>query len=145
MRMNPTIVKLDEMRVAGLKIRTTNQEESAGNGKIGGLWQQYYRDGYPDNTPHRKEPGVVLGVYSQYESDETGAYSLLVGMEVEKGSEAPEGLTVMTLPAATYAVFTTRSGPVAEVVIEAWGQIWEWSRQMGNKRTFIADFERYDG
>lgn len=142
--MNPTIVKLDEKQIAGLQIRTTNQEESAGAGKIGDLWQRYYQGGYPERTPNRKEPGAVLGVYSEYESDENGAYTLLVGVEIESDSKVPDDMALVTLPEATYAVFTTRMGPAAEVVTEAWGQIWEWSRQPGNKRTFSGDFERYD-
>lgn len=143
--MKPTIVQLNEMQVAGLQIRTSNEAERQGKGEIGELWQRYYREGHHAQTPHQTEPGFVLGVYSNYESDETGSYSLLVGVEVEKGRSEPEGLTVVTIPAATYAVFTTRKGPVVEVVQEAWGQIWDWSKKTGNKRTFSADFERYDG
>lgn len=143
--MNPTIVKLDEMRVAGLQIRTTNEAECGPNPKIGELWQRYYQLEYPFKTPHQKEPGVVLGVYCDYEGDETGEYSLLVGTEVAKEGELPGELTVKTLPASTYAVFTTRVGPMVEVVMEAWAKVWEWSQQPGNKRTFTGDFERYDG
>lgn len=143
--MNPTIVKLDEMRVAGLQIRTTNAAECGPNPKIGELWKRYYQDEHPFKTPHQKEPGVVLGVYSDYDSDETGEYSLLVGTEVEKDGELPAELTVKTLPASTYAVFTTRVGPMVEVVMEAWAHVWEWSQQLENKRTFTGDFERYDG
>ena len=50
-------------------------------------------------------------------------------------------MTTLTIPAATYAVFT-RKGPVAEVVCEAWEYIWQWSKE--NKRAFTTDFELYD-
>ncbi|MGG1659804.1 GyrI-like domain-containing protein [Brevibacillus sp. NRS-1366] len=143
--LTPTIVKVDEKRIAGLQIRTTNEAEFGPNAKIGALWQRYYTEGYPSSTPQQTDPGVVYGIYSEYEIDETGAYSLLVGVEVEKEASIPAELTVTTVPAATYAVFTTRVGPLVEVVTEAWAKIWEWSKQPGNKRTFIADFERYDG
>ncbi|MED4570009.1 GyrI-like domain-containing protein [Brevibacillus agri] len=143
--MNPTTVQLGEMRVAGLKIRTTNEAECGANGKIGPLWHRYYEQGYPARTPGQKEPGVVYGVYSDYASDEQGAYSLLVGVEVEAGGELPAELTVKTIPAATYAVFTTRVGPMVEIIQEAWARIWAWSQESGVKRTFVADFERYDG
>ena len=143
--MNHTIVKLDEKRIAGLKIITTNEAECGPNAKIGALWQRYYADGFPSSIPHQTEPGVIYGIYSDYESDETGSYSLLIGAEVEKAGELPTELSVTTIPPATYAVFTTRVGPIIEVVQEAWAHIWEWSKQPGNKRTFIADFERYDG
>ncbi|WP_432777052.1 GyrI-like domain-containing protein [Brevibacillus gelatini] len=142
--MNPTIVRLGEMRVAGLQIRTTNEAERGANGKIGPLWHRYYEQGYLERTPGKKQPGVVYGVYSDYESDEQGEFSLLVGVEVEAGAQLPAELTVKTIPAATYAVFTTRVGPIVEVIQEAWAHIWAWSRESGVKRTFVADFERYD-
>ncbi|MDF2682212.1 MAG: yobU [Brevibacillus sp.] len=143
--MKPTFVKLDEMCIAGIGIRTTNQQQSEGNGSIGELWQRYYMEGIQDRTPDRLDPDVVLGVYSEYESDEKGAYNLLIGAAVQPGSDVPQGLTVLSIPAGTYAVFTTRRGPLVEVVVEAWSHVWEWSHQSGNKRTFTADFERYDG
>ncbi|MED4783045.1 GyrI-like domain-containing protein [Brevibacillus choshinensis] len=142
--MNPTFVKLDEMCIAGIGIRTTNQQQSEGNGSIGELWQRYYTEGIQDRTPDRLDPDVVLGVYSEYESNENGAYNLLIGSAVQPGSDVPQGLTVLSVPAGTYAVFTTRRGPLVEVVVEAWNHVWQWSHQTGNKRTFTADFERYD-
>lgn len=143
--MNPKIVKLGHMRVAGLQIRTTNEAECGPNAKIGALWNRYYQEGYPASTPGQKDPAVVFGVYADYESDENGAYSLLVGKEVEAEAPLPAELTVKEIPASTYAVFTTRVGPTVEVITEAWKHIWEWSQQPGVTRTFAADFELYDG
>ena len=59
-------------------------------------------------------------------------------MPVSSLEDVPENMTTLTIPAATYAVFTTRKGPVAEVVCEAWEYIWKWSK--GNKRAFTIDF-----
>ena len=58
-------------------------------------------------------------------------------MPVSSLEDVPENMTTLTIPAATYAVFTTRKGPVAEVVCEAWEYIWKWSK--GNKRAFTID------
>ncbi len=63
-------------------------------------------------------------------------------MPVSSLEDVPENMTTLTIPAATYAVFTTRKGPVAEVVCEAWEYIWKWSKE--NKRAFTIDFELYD-
>ncbi|QRG70061.1 GyrI-like domain-containing protein [Brevibacillus choshinensis] len=140
----PTFIELGEMKVAGIGIRTTNQQQSDGNNAIGELWQRYYQDGIQDRTPDRLDPDVVVGVYSGYESDENGAYDLLIGSAVPPETDLPQELSVVTIPAGTYAVFTSRRGPLVDVVVEAWGHVWEWTRQSGNKRTFTADFERYD-
>ena len=80
--------------------------------------------------------------YSNYESDETGTYTFTIGTTVSSLEDVPENMTTLTIPAATYAVFTTRKGPVAEVVCEAWEYIWQWSKE--NKRAFTTDFELYD-
>ena len=63
-------------------------------------------------------------------------------MPVSSLEDVPETMTTLIIPAATYAVFRTRKGPVAEVVCEAWEYIWKWSKE--NKRTFTIDFELYD-
>ena len=50
----------------------------------------------------------TLAFYSNYESDETGTYTFTIGMPVSSLKEVPENMTTLTIPAATYAVFTTR-------------------------------------
>ncbi len=84
----------------------------------------------------------TFAFYSNYESDETGTYKYTIGMPVSSLEDVPANMTTLTIPAATYAVFTTRKGPVAEVVCEAWDYIWKWSKE--NKRAFTIDFELYD-
>lgn len=81
-------------------------------------------------------------MYSDYESDETGTYKYTIGMPVSSLETTPENMTSLTIPASTYAVFTTRKGPVSEVVYETWQDIWNWSKE--NKRAFTTDFELYD-
>ena len=73
---------------------------------------------HPKSTNERN-----IRFYSNYESDETGTYQFTIGMPVSSLEDVPENMTTLTIPAATYAVFTTRKGPVAEVVCEAWEYI----------------------
>ncbi|CKE40391.1 DNA gyrase inhibitor [Streptococcus pneumoniae] len=89
-----------------------------------------------------KKTKATFAFYSNYESDETGTYTFTIGTPVSSLEDVPENMTTLTIPAATYAVFTTRKGPVAEVVCEAWEYIWQWSKE--NKRAFTTDFELYD-
>lgn len=140
--MQPKFVELPAKHVAGIDIRTTNQD---GMEAIAEMWNTYYSSEYPQRTPGKIHPSVSLGVYSDYESNETGAYTLMAGTEIASPDlELPEGMKVQTLPAAKYAVFTSRKGPLAEVVTEVWARIWEWSHEPGNKRAFTRDFEWYD-
>lgn len=65
-----------------------------------------------------------------------------MGHEVDPHEALPEELNSVELPPATYAVFTSRKGPMGEVLSEAWGAVWAWNNQ--GMRTFTGDFELYD-
>lgn len=105
--MKPVFVTKDEMHIAGIGIRTSNRK---GTEAIGELWQRFYREGILDRIIGRLHENIVYGVYSRYESDENGEYDLLIGSEIQNGSDVPQGITLLTIPAATYAVFTSRRG-----------------------------------
>ncbi|WP_307219792.1 zinc ribbon domain-containing protein [Paenibacillus tundrae] len=130
-------VTLPAKRLAGVSARTTNAIEISGKGCIQGLWNQYFPS---DQLP---APEVArYGCYSDYTDGITGEYTILVGHEVTFDEVLLEGMDSVDLPPATYAVFTSRRGPMAEVVGEAWGAVWAWADQ--HKRTFTGDFELYD-
>lgn len=80
----------------------------------------------------------VIGLYSDYEKDENGAYLFTAGQLVDQrlAQDAKE------IPGSTYARFQTRKGPIEEVVFETWRQIWSWDQRY--LRTYTGDFEWYD-
>lgn len=130
-------VTLPGKRLAGISARTTNAIEISGKGCIQGLWNNYFA------SEHLPAPEVArYGCYTDYTDGITGEYTILVGHEVSPNESLPEGLDDILLPPATYAVFTSRKGPMAEVVGEAWGAVWTWDKQ--SDRTFTGDFELYD-
>ncbi|PEW71832.1 AraC family transcriptional regulator [Bacillus cereus] len=137
----PIIVKKEAFQAIGVSITTTNEIEASTEGKIPGLWNQYFQEQMMHHIPNQQTK-ETFAFYSNYESDETGTYQFTIGMPVSSLEGVPENMTTLTIPAATYAVFTTRKGPVAEVVCEAWEYIWKWSKE--NKRAFTTDFELYN-
>lgn len=137
----PIIVKKEAFQAIGVSVTTTNEKEASTEGKIPELWNRYFQEQMMHHIPNQQTK-ETLAFYSNYESDETGTYTFTIGMPVSSLKEVPENMTTLTIPAATYAVFTTRKGPVAEVVCEAWEYIWKWSKE--NKRAFTTDFELYD-
>jgi len=88
--------------------------------------------------PNRAD-GNILALYTDYESDEHGVYAFVLGARVTSTREVPPGMVAKRLPAADYAVLTSRTGPVWDVVPELWRQIWTDVKG----RTFQADFEVY--
>ncbi|MGG3883495.1 GyrI-like domain-containing protein [Brevibacillus panacihumi] len=132
---------LDSFVFMGKSARTTNEAEMKGEGVIPAMWGHFYRDQVLASIPV-KEHAPALALYTNYESDETGAYTFAIGAEVGPIEEAPAGLDTYAVPASEYVVFTTRKGIITEIVPETWQYIWEWSKT--NKRAFVADFELYD-
>ncbi len=137
----PILVKKEAFQAIGISITTTNEKEASTEGKIPGLWNRYFQEQIMQHIPNQQTK-KTFAFYSNYESDETGTYTFTIGMPVSSLEDVPENRTTLTIPAATYAVFTTRKGPVAEIVCEAWEYIWKWSKE--NKRAFTIDFELYD-
>ncbi|WP_440116106.1 zinc ribbon domain-containing protein [Paenibacillus sp. QZ-Y1] len=130
-------VTLPGKRLAGISARTTNAMEISGKGCIQGLWNSYFA------SDHLPAPEAVrYGCYTDYTDGINGEYTILVGHEVSPNESLPAGIHSVELPPATYAVFTSRKGPMAEVVGEAWGVVWAWNNQ--SDRTFTGDFELYD-
>lgn len=135
-----------EMKIAGMQVRTSNAQEASEAGKIPGLWQQYMQQSVGERTPGKVNPVVTIALYTDYESDVNGEYTLVIGAEVENPDAVSqvEGLTLHTVPAAKYLVFTTEKGPFGEVVIAAWQRIWAYFEQSEVKRAYTGDFEWYD-
>ncbi|PHG63170.1 GyrI-like domain-containing protein [Bacillus toyonensis] len=137
----PIIVKKEAFQAIGVSLTTTNEKEASTEGKIPGLWNKYFQEQMMHHIPNQQTK-ETFAFYSNYKSDETGTYKFTIGMPVSSLKDVPENMTTLTIPTATYAVFTSRKGPVSEVVCEAWEYIWQWSQE--NKRAFTTDFELYD-
>lgn len=142
--MNTYTVQQPEITLTGVSVRTTNAEEMGPNGRLSKLWETYFQSNMSEqkgiNNSH-----LIYALYTDYESDATGAYTVVIGHEV--GDES--GITDMNYdravaPASKYLVFTTKKGPVYEVVAQAWGNIWAYFKESVEARTFTGDFELYD-
>lgn len=135
-----------EIKLIGLKVRTNNQNEfNAATAQIGPSVAKYFQEGWVDKIPHRKNPGVTICAYTEYESDYTGDYTFYIGEEVTSQSPISEGLSALLIPAQHYIKFTTEPGPIPHVEIEAWQKIWAMSpEELGGIRSYKTDFVVYD-
>jgi predicted transcriptional regulator YdeE len=129
--------------VIGIAARTTNIDEAGPNGVIPRMWQRLFSQNLLDQIPDKTDAGI-LAVYTEYASDEKGAYTYLLGAKVKPGTVAPEGMRSVHIPAGPYVVFQTARGPVQKVIPAAWQVIWSAFPQDGPAhRSFQADFELY--
>lgn len=135
------VIRHREFRFLGMSAVTSNQAELKGEGVIPSLWTHFYANNVLEHIPNKINSSIIA-LYTKYESDETGPYTIAIGTEIIEGKPVPSGLEEWVVPESNYVVFTTRIGPVQEVVVETWQEIWEWSKY--NERAFQADFELYD-
>jgi predicted transcriptional regulator YdeE len=141
--MEPRRVFRGETRVVGLTVRTTNgAERDPARARIPALWERVLREGVRDQVPSAK-PGFAAA-YSEYESDDAGAYTLVVGAETEEGGAPPPGLGSVVLPGASCLVFEAR-GPMPQALIETWIAIGTRFREGDGERTYAGDLERHLG
>jgi predicted transcriptional regulator YdeE len=136
-----SITELTGFEFIGKVADTKNDDEMKGEGIIPKIWEDFYNHQLLEKIPQKKN-SAMIAIYTNYESDETGKYTYGLGAEVINNARAPEGMEKFTIPELKYVIFTTRKGPVQDVLFEAWRSIWEWSKT--NKRAFLFDFELYD-
>ena len=141
--MKKELANKAEIKVIGLTARTNNKNEMNPQlAKIGELAGRFWSQNIASRIPNRKNPGVTLSVYTDYDSNEQGDYTYFIGEEVDSFENMPSDLQKLTIPAAKYQKFTTPSGKMPEVVINAWQEIWKMTaNDFGGKRAYQADFE----
>jgi len=133
--MNYEIVNLQKKTVVGLTIRTKNSDPNMTK-DIGGLWEKFYSQGIFASIPNKSNANAI-GLYTNYESDATGAYDLTVCCEVDSQERLPANLDVITIPAGKYAKFVVYGG--MQAVGAFWSELW----QMKLNRKYGCDFEEY--
>ena len=128
--------------VVGIATRTTNSAEGdPATASIGQLWERFSTDGVASHIPDRVDPSTILGVYTDYDSDHTGAYTLVVGFEVKSLNNVPAGLQSVAIPAADYKIFPV-NGPLPDALIAKWVEIWSHFDDPANgRRAYSSDLE----
>lgn len=132
--MEYKVIELEEKLVSGIKVRTNNFSENIYE-VISGLWEKFYSETY--NKIENKVNGRSLGIYTEYENDEKGDYTMMTACEISS-SDKNNDIIIKKIPAGKYAVFTIR-GDVRTEVGKFWEQLWK----MKLDRTFICDYEEY--
>ena len=133
------LVELPSKRFAGLRTRASNNPDDGAVGQsIQDMWTQFWND------HHSIVKGNVYGVYTNYESDHTGAYDVYASTEVPVDTELPDGLFEISSPSGRYLKFHNK-GTMPKVVQDTWQQIWDYfdAPDAPYKRAFEVDFEEY--
>jgi predicted transcriptional regulator YdeE len=141
--MDPTAVATSAFLVVGLRTRTTNRIEAVSEmARIPVLWRKFFADNVSDSIPARiPDSADIVAVYSDYESDHRGQYSLIVGHRVSSLDHIPKGMGGLLVRQGRYLRFPVE-GPLPSALIEAWDairQFFDLSHEY--ERAYITDFE----
>jgi predicted transcriptional regulator YdeE len=144
--MNKTTTILDDIKLVGFSVRTSNAKEmNPQSAQIGIIMQKFFSSDRRGKIFGRKSPNIAFAVYTNYESDEHGDYTYFLGEEVREFKEIPQGFEALTIPTQNYVKFTSSPGKMPDVCINMWQSIWKMSAaDLGGKRSYSADFEIYD-
>lgn len=145
--MKQTILTLPKIKLVGLSVRTSYQQEcDKANGVIFPCVMRYFHEALSKKIPHRKNPGTTFCAYTDYDSDYKGAYTYFIGEEVASFDILlPKGFSLLSTPQQQYAKFTTSPAPMPNVITDAWNEIWKMHpTDLGGQRSYQTDFEVYD-
>lgn len=145
--MQKTITELSEIKLLGISCRTSNTSEmNISTAKMAPTIQKYCQQASGKKIPNRKNPGTTYCVYTDYESDFIGDYTYFIGEEVNFVDHSLiKQFSAITIPAQSYAKFTSKPGTMPGVCIDMWQNIWKMeSKELGGQRAYLADFEVYD-
>ena len=129
-------VSLPEFYIAGITIRTSNQNGQSQQ-DIGALWARFMGEGLIQKIAGRLSDDIY-SVYTDYESDHNGAYTVVLGCRVDASHTQPPDFTCITIPPGKYEVNTVE-GEMPASIMKAWQQIWDKT----TNRKYTADFEVY--
>lgn len=134
------IVEIDCFKVSGLLVRTKNELEMVpGEGKIAPLWNQFFTS----LVPRFNDNSVVYGVYSNYETDDSGEFDVIAG---SNSLTDYAGTQDIEIDKGKYLLFESE-GEMPKAVIDLWIDIWNFFKDPDCKyvREFRTDFEKYIG
>jgi predicted transcriptional regulator YdeE len=129
--------QMESFNVIGIKIRTTNKEMQAAK-DIPALWDKFMSENIIEKIPN-KEADEIYAIYTNYESDYTEAYDMIIGCRTYSLDEVPSNMYALEIPASLYSEFTAKGKLNDNIVYNKWLEIWNTDLN----RAYKADFEIY--
>lgn len=128
---------LDGFFVAGISVRTTNQN-SQSEKDIAGLWDKFMSEDVMAQIAGRVSDEIYC-LYTNYETDHTGPYTAVLGCRVNSPEMVADNFATIAIPKGYYHVYHL-SGEFPENVGKAWQHIWK----SAGSRCYTVDFDLYN-
>lgn len=128
---------MEVLKIIGISVRTTNKNNQAQT-DINNLWNTWYANNIATRIPN-KVSETLFNLYTDYESDENGYYTAILGYEVTSLDSIPKGLVGKHIPKLNYKVFVSE-GKLPDCVLKTWKTIWD----LKFDRSYQTDFDVYE-
>ncbi|WP_299801353.1 effector binding domain-containing protein [uncultured Maribacter sp.] len=130
--MNNQIIQ--KFNVIGISVRTTNENGQSAK-DIEALWVKFWGEEIQKQIPNKVNDDIYA-VYTDYETDFNGPYTLIIGLPVSSLGNIPEDFVCITIERDMYEKFVSK-GKMPEAVLATWMEIWQ---NIDLKRTYNNDF-----
>ncbi len=135
---------IQKFHVIGISIRTTNENGQSAK-DIETIWGKFWEEKIQEQIPNKVNDDIYA-IYTDYETDFTGPYTVIIGLPVTSLETIPEGFVGRTIEKATYQKFVSK-GKMPEAIFNTWLEIWQHKNL---NRAYKADFtihgkKYYDG
>jgi len=127
---------IPEFCVIGIAVRTTNANGQSAR-DLEALWGKFWGEEVFGKIPG-KLSDEIYAVYTDYETDFTGAYTAFIGGRVNNLDHIPEGFSGLIIHPARYQKFVSK-GKMPDAILKTWMEIWG-DEELNSKRAYRADF-----
>jgi predicted transcriptional regulator YdeE len=130
-------ITIEPFKIIGISVRTTNENGQAAQ-DIGALWTRFWAEGILERIPDKVDSSIY-SVYTNYESDFTKPYDVILGCRVRSYDPVLAAMVGVTIEGGNYSQFTSRGDLTKGAVYNTWIEIWN----SGLERKYTTDFEVY--
>ena len=130
-------VKLEPFNIIGISIKTTNKNHLAEK-EIKALWEEFIVKNIKKIIPNKIDE-AIYSLYTDYESDHNGPYTVILGCKVKSLEKIPEGMLGKSFLGGNYAKIIAHGDLTEGMIVNEWTKIWD----MDLDRKFTTDFELF--
>lgn len=124
---------MNDFKIIGILTETTN-ENGQSIKDVEEIWGVFWGENISDKIPN-KESNEIYAVYTDYESDYTGKYTLIIGFPVTTLDTIPDGFIGREISVGKNEKYISK-GKMPEAILKTWTEIWQDTQL---KRAYRAD------
>lgn len=112
---------MNNFKIIGISTETTNQNGQSQQ-DIEKLWGKFWGENISSQIPNKLNEDIYA-VYTDYESDYMGKYTMIIGFPVTSLEHIPSGMVGREIYIGKCQKFVSK-GKMPEAILKTWMEIW---------------------